>query len=146
MTITTTTPGSITLSAAGSGLTGSGTNGKVARWDSNIDLTTGQFLDNGTVTGVSATTTEVAFQIQGVAINDNSGSQTVSRGLYIPPSITTATDFRALEVQGYTTVLASTTALSQTYATLHGQPIVNTTTAATLANASNVYINGAPKS
>src|SRR5205814_650828 len=109
-------------------------------------VATGTLIDDGTVAGVSATTTEAAFTIQGSTLNDNAANAVVSRGLYINPSITKATDFRGLEVAGYTFNLSSTTAVSQVYGTLHNQITVNTTTIATLAGASNVYINGTPKS
>ncbi len=52
-----------TVSATLSG----GTNGKVALWNSASTLTTGMLLDNGTVSGVNATSSTVTFNIQGSA-------------------------------------------------------------------------------
>lgn len=103
-------------------------------------------LDNGAVTGVNATTSQAAFEIQGVTINNAASGNAVSRGLYISPSITKATDFRAIDIAPYTFAISSTTALTQAYGSLFGQLTVNTTTVATLPGAAGLYINGAPKS
>jgi len=114
-----------------------------------IDLSVG--FDTHRV-GIGTVTPVAALQVTGAAVNDSGSSLNVSRGFYISPNPTNAantllsTDYRGLEVAGYTLQLASTTAISQTYSALFNQPIVNTTTIATLAGASNVYINGAPKS
>ncbi len=53
-----------TLNAANA-FTGSGTNGYVARWASSTGLTTGILVDNGTVAGVNATSSDYTFNIQG---------------------------------------------------------------------------------
>ena len=54
----------------GSGVSG-GTNGFVARFTSATALSTGLFLDNGTVAGVNATSSGTSFWIQGTAGNNN---------------------------------------------------------------------------
>lgn len=65
ITITTSTPGQITIASTG-GVSG-GTNGYVTRWTSASALSTGKFIDNGTVTGVNATSSSVTFNLQGNA-------------------------------------------------------------------------------
>ena len=119
--------------------------GLITRWTGANTIGSGVLLDNGTVAGVSATTTAAAFTIQGTAINDSSGNTTISRGLYITPSITRATDYRALEVSNYTLTIASTTGISTVYGSLFNAPTIATTTIAwTLPNAQTLTITGAP--
>lgn len=48
-----------------SGLSGSGTNGKVARFSAVSTVADGALLDNGTVAGINATTSTVSVNIQG---------------------------------------------------------------------------------
>jgi hypothetical protein len=109
-------------------------------------------IDNNGNIGVNTSSPLAALQVTNATINEAGTTTNITRGLYISPNPTNAanvlqgTDYRGFETSGYTLVLASTTAISQVYGTLHNQITVNTTTVATLANASNVYINGAPKS
>lgn len=49
----------------GGSLTGTGSNGLVALWNSATNLVTGLFADNGTVAGVGATSSVARFNIQG---------------------------------------------------------------------------------
>ena len=107
---------------------------------------------NGGNTGVGTSTPIATLQVTGGTINETGGSTSITRGLYVSPNplgtanVLQANDYRALETSGYTLVLASTTATSQIYGSLFNQQTINTTTVATLANASNVYISGAPRS
>ncbi len=109
-------------------------------------------IDSSGNIGIGTTTPIASLQITGSAINEVGSANSITRGIYVSPNPTNsvnslqAVDYRGLETSAYTLVLASTTAISQTYSALFNQQIVNTTTVATLANASNVYINGAPKS
>lgn len=57
-----------TNTACGASLSG-GTNGKVARWTSASAISTGILLDNGTVSGVNATSSTVSFLVQGTGTN-----------------------------------------------------------------------------
>lgn len=59
----------ITNSAGG--VSGSGSNGFLARWTSGTVLSTGVFRDNGTVAGVNATSSSVDFNILGTSANNN---------------------------------------------------------------------------
>ncbi len=75
MTINTSTPGQITFSSSGggggSGTISTSTNasiGKVAIWTGLATLGNGSLLDNGTVAGISATSSTVNFNIQGSTI------------------------------------------------------------------------------
>ncbi len=56
-----------TTTCGGGSVTGSGTNGYVSRWTSASALSTGLFMDNGTVAGVNATSSTVTFNVQGSA-------------------------------------------------------------------------------
>ena len=59
-----------TLNAAGAGHTGSGVNGQVAYWTSATNITSAaDFLNNGTVVGVNATSSTVNFLVQGTGSN-----------------------------------------------------------------------------
>lgn len=51
----------------GGGITGSGSTGLVARWSSPTAITTGKLIDNGTVTGINATSSSYTFNVQGDA-------------------------------------------------------------------------------
>jgi hypothetical protein len=51
-------------------VTGSGTNGYVTRWTAANTVSTGVILDNGTVAGVNATSSTIAFNIQGTSSLD----------------------------------------------------------------------------
>ena len=102
--------------------------------------------------GIGTTTPIASLQVTGQVINQTGASNVITRGLYVSPNPTgaantlQAVDYRGLETSAYTLVLASTTATSQIYGSLFNQQTINTTTVATLANASNVYISGAPRS
>ena len=102
--------------------------------------------------GIGTTTPIAALQVTNPTINETGASNSITRGIYVSPNplgtanVLQANDYRALETSGYTLVLASTTQATQIYGSLFNQQTINTTTVATLANASNVYINGAPKS
>lgn len=51
----------------GGGVSGSGVDGYTARWSSPTAITTGKFIDNGTVTGINATSSSYTFTLQGNA-------------------------------------------------------------------------------
>jgi len=74
ITITTSTPGQITISSTGgsSSITTStpAQIGKVAVWTGLATLGNGSLWDNGTVAGVNATSSTVAFNIQGTSAID----------------------------------------------------------------------------
>lgn len=55
----------------GGGTLSGGTRGYVATWASSTSLTIGTLIDNGTVAGVNATSSTVAFNIQGAAGSTN---------------------------------------------------------------------------
>ncbi len=69
ITITTTTPGQITIAMGGSSVSGSGTVGFDAIWNGTNSLTTGKLINNGTVLGVNASSSTVTFNLQGNAGN-----------------------------------------------------------------------------
>lgn len=130
LTITTTTPRTITLTpTVSSGYViplsasttewstfySTGTTGKVTRWISNTNLSTGVLLDNGTVSGVNATSSTANFNIQGTgALNPlNVASSSGSSLMIITPAgnvgIGTTGPASTLHVVGsgrYTTTLA----------------------------------------
>jgi hypothetical protein len=53
------------LGISGGGSLSGGTNGYVARWTSASTLSSGLFMDNGTVAGVNATSSSYTFNVQG---------------------------------------------------------------------------------
>ncbi|MES2985513.1 MAG: hypothetical protein V4686_00100 [Patescibacteria group bacterium] len=53
-----------TLGISGGSLSG-GTNGYLSRWTSSSTLSTGLFLDNGTVAGINATSSSYTFNVKG---------------------------------------------------------------------------------
>lgn len=58
--------GALYTTPCGSGsVSGSGTNGYIARWTSSSALSTGVFIDNGTVGGINATSSTVSLNVQG---------------------------------------------------------------------------------
>jgi YVTN family beta-propeller protein len=59
-----------TLGISGSTSLSGGTTGKLAVWSSPSALTSGLLMDNGTVSGVNATSSTVAFNIQGTGTID----------------------------------------------------------------------------
>ncbi|MDE2312291.1 MAG: hypothetical protein KGJ93_04385, partial [Patescibacteria group bacterium] len=65
----------------------------------------------------------------------------ISRGLYVNPTLTSAYDFRGLETAAYIATTSQTSLLNNI---LFNQPTYATTGAATLANAINLSVSGAP--
>ncbi len=71
ITLTTSTPGYITITAASGGGSGTiststqATPGKVAVWTGLATLGNGSLFDNGTVAGVNATSSTISFNVQG---------------------------------------------------------------------------------
>ncbi|MDE2312490.1 MAG: hypothetical protein KGJ93_05415, partial [Patescibacteria group bacterium] len=80
------------------------------------------------------------FELQGT-VNQTGGANGITRGLYVNPTLTSAYDFRGLETAGY---IATTSNTTLTQNILFNQPTYATTAAATLANAINLSVSGAP--
>jgi hypothetical protein len=120
-----TASGSLYITTCGGGaLTGSGTSGFSAIWNGVSSLTTGKFIDNGTVTGINATSTSYTFNLQGSAgvnplnIASSTGTSLVVVDQLGRVGIGTNTPISMLNIVGSTTgnganaiagILASTT-------------------------------------
>lgn len=76
-----------TLGISGGGVSG-GTNGYVARFTSATAVSSGVLMDNGTVAGVNATSSSIAFNIQGTGTVDplQVGTSTNTSMLYVKGS------------------------------------------------------------
>lgn len=108
VTITTSTPGTITISAslAGGAIDGSGVLNKVARFTDADSLSTGILIDNATVAGANATSSTVSFMVQGTAalnpfnVASSTGNSILFVGVNSRVGINTTTPANTLTVVG----------------------------------------------
>jgi len=98
------------LGISGGSLSG-GTNGYVARWTSASTLSTGKFIDNGTVAGINATSSSYTFNLQGnsgvspfnIASSTGSSLLTVNQAGYV--GVGTSTIPERMTIAGNTLIL-----------------------------------------
>ena len=96
--------------------------------------------------GIAPTSGTAVFNVANIdpTINQTGGASGITRGIYINPTLTAASDFRALEIAGNTYNLSSAGAPAATYGALFNAYTLASSSSATVTNASMLNITGAP--